>query len=354
MLSFSKPAHLLTGRQLRDGWQVVAPVKRASDATGGTFSTPYVVEKDGQRAFMKAMDLSKALLGNDLLKELQRFTDAIKFEGDLLSVCADKRMSRVVRLLHQGELELDHQNQDPLARRASTVFYFIFELAEGDLRHRMKADPSDAQKLTFMFSIAVAIQQLHQEDIAHQDLKPSNVGMFGERPKVFDLGRASRRGRYSPNDDWRFPGDPTYMPPEFAYGLVPAEYVDRRLGADLYALGSLLAFLFSLESATPLLLQSLPQHVRPTDWKGGDYKDAMPYLIDAHARVCTYLSSYFPEATRAELVEAYKQLTHPDPAVRGHPKARAAVGRPHGIDRYVSLFDRLSKRQDIASRVAQS
>jgi serine/threonine protein kinase len=350
MPKVSKPAHLLAGKDLGEGWKVVAPIKRPENATGGNFATAYIVEKEGKQAFLKAMDLSKALLSENLLEGLQHFTDTIRFEGEILEVCAGKRMNRVVTLLTQGQLELDSTNPDPLARRASIVFYFIFELADADLRKGIESDPTAAQKINVLFNVALGIQQLHQEDIAHQDIKPSNVVLFGELQKVADLGRASRRGRTSPNDTWRFPGDPTYMPPEFAYGFVASEYSDRRLGADLYALGSLMAFLFSLESATPLLFSSLAQHARPDAWKGGDFRDVLPFLIDAHSRVCDYLESFFPAACRVEMLEAYRQLTHPDPLVRGHPRARAQVGRPHGIDRYTSLFELLRRKQAIADR----
>lgn len=348
MLKYSKPAHLMAGRELEGGWKIVEQVKRNANATGGTFSTPYIVERDGKRAFLKAMDLSRALLSSDILQGLQEFTQTIRFEGEMLEVCKARGMNRVVQLLQQGQIELDPTNSDPLARRASTVFYFILELADADLRKRIESDHSSSQKIDVLYNVAIAIQQLHTQEIAHQDIKPSNVALFGEGQKLIDLGKASKRGRSSPNDVWRFPGDPSYQPPEFAYGHLPSEYTDRRLGTDLYALGSLMAFLFSLESSTPLLIDCLAAHARPDAWRGGAFSDVLPHLIDAHSRVCTYLANSFPEATREPLLEAYRQLTHPDPSKRGHPKARLAHGRPHGIERYASLFELLRRKQRIA------
>lgn len=351
MLNYSKPARLLEGKELDDGWKVIEVVARPTNATGGNFSTTYIVEKEGERAFMKAMDLSKALLSQDILEGLQFFTDSIKFEGDVLGVCTEKGMNRVVKLLHQGEVELDSTNADPLSRKASTVFYFIFERGDKDLRKGIEVDQTAAQKLNVLFNVALAIHQLHQEEIAHQDIKPSNVILFGNDQKLADLGRASKRGKVSPNDKWKFPGDPTYMPPEFTYGYEVSEFRDRRLGADLYALGSLMAFLFSLESATPLLWDSLPAHARPDAWKGS-FQDVLPHLIDAHSRVCSYLDSCFPEPCKVEMLEAYKQLTHPNPAFRGHPKSRKQHGEPLGTDRFVSLFDRLRMKQNIADKIS--
>lgn len=344
MLNFSKPAKNLLGRDLGDGWTVVDVVVRPDNATGGTFATPYIAEKNGKKAFVKAMDLSRALLRPDLLEGLQHFGESIQFEGSLLEICASKGMSRVVQLLHHGQLELDPKNPDPVARRASTVFYFVFELARSDLRQGIEPKILAAKKVRVLFNVALGIHQLHSQEIAHQDIKPSNVVLFESDQKLADLGRASKRGTVSPNDQWKFPGDQTYMPPEYLYGYVPSEYTDRRLGTDAYGLGSLLAFLFSLESATPLLLSSLANHARPDTWKGGSFSEVLPFLVDAHARVCDYLSGLLPGSVGDELLTAYRELTHPDPRVRGHPRARLRVGRPLGIERYVSLFDLLGKK----------
>src|SRR4051794_16236065 len=68
-------AAMLLGRQLENGWRVVQKCEQAPDATGGLFSTCYLVEHaDSQKAFLKALDFSKAGLSEDPAREMQLLT----------------------------------------------------------------------------------------------------------------------------------------------------------------------------------------------------------------------------------------------------------------------------------------
>ena len=71
----------LLGIETESGWRIVEPVgwdpetgDRADhyNGTGGHFSVPYIVEKDGNRAFLKAIDLTRAMDAIDVMKELQK------------------------------------------------------------------------------------------------------------------------------------------------------------------------------------------------------------------------------------------------------------------------------------------
>ncbi len=42
----------LYGLSLKNGWKVVAQISRKRNATGGTFSQSYLVEKNGKRGFL--------------------------------------------------------------------------------------------------------------------------------------------------------------------------------------------------------------------------------------------------------------------------------------------------------------
>jgi eukaryotic-like serine/threonine-protein kinase len=348
----TRPADALLGKEVGTGWKVESVIRKDPKGTGGRFSTGYIVSKDGKKAFLKAMDLSEALLQPDQLAALRFFAEMIQFEGDVLTECRDRRMSKIVQLIEGGNLESDQADENPIAAAASRVYFYIFELADSDVRKSFSSpdDTSCAAKLHALHHVALAIQQLHGSGIAHQDIKPSNVVCFsGDEHKVADLGRASIIGKVGPTDSMPFAGDLDYMPPEFAYGYFPAEAIDRRLGTDVYLLGSLLSFLFTLQGATALLRQALPPDYLPGIWspgaKGwaGTFTDALPQLVLAHSRVCEYVSSQIPEFCRDVLLNSFRELTHPDPHVRGNPKARRMVGKTHGLDRYVSLFDRLEK-----------
>ena len=358
-----KPAELLVGRCVGSGWMVESIIQKHPKATGGRFSTGYIVSKDGGKAFLKAMDLTDALLRRDQLAAIKFFAEMIQFEGDVLSECRVRRMSKVVQFIEGGEIEPEKNDDNPLMAAASRIYFYIFELADSDIRTSFASpdDTSCGAKLHALHHVALAIQQLHGSGIAHQDIKPSNVVCFpNENHKVADLGRACIIGRNGPTDQMEFAGDLDYMPPEFAYGYFASEAVDRRLGTDIYLLGSLLSYFFTLQGATALIRQALPIEYLPyvwsigtNGWKGA-FVDALPQLIMAHARVCEYVSSEVPEFCRDDLARCFKELTHPDPHVRGHPKTRAMVGKAHGIERYISLFDRLEKLASVNQRQSRT
>ena len=126
----STPAQLLKGQTI-NGWHVDSQLETFQGQTGGHFSTGYFVSKDGKKAFLKAMDLSRAILQG--LKAVELATRQFNFERDLLCLCRDERLSHIVKLMDHGEHELTGLagGQNDLLNR---VYYMIFELADGDVR----------------------------------------------------------------------------------------------------------------------------------------------------------------------------------------------------------------------------
>jgi len=223
------PAQRLLGMILPGGWKVIRPVEKRPGSSGGFFSCGYVVESEtGQLGFLKALDYSAAMAEVDPARALQVITEMFNFERDLVRVCTNKHLDRVVRGLSDGAVRVDGQ----------PVQYLIFELADGDARSQ--ADESHryerAWSLRALHHVATGIAQLHRESIAHQDLKPSNVLSFdgGKVSKVGDLGRASHRGDYPPHEDVPIAGDVSYAPPERLYGYQDPDWSRRRLGCDAY------------------------------------------------------------------------------------------------------------------------
>lgn len=346
----STPAQLLKGQTI-NGWHVDSQLETFQGQTGGHFSTGYFVSKDGKKAFLKAMDLSRAILQG--LKAVELATRQFNFERDLLCLCRDERLSHIVRLVDHGEHELIGLpgGQNDLLNR---VYYMIFELADGDVRRELSFDGSmpASRKMYVLHQIAVAITQLHTVHIAHQDVKPSNVLAFKTQRqyKLSDLGRSSARNISAPTDDFDFPGDMSYAPPEYLYDYLPPEYHDRRQGSDAYLLGSMISFLFTGLGAVNATLRQVPVQYLPHEWQGS-YHEVLPFLVDAHTQAVTNLRSELPEKCRDELSTIYFQLCHPNPTERGHPSARAQHGRPIGLDRYVSRFDSLEKHLQVQERV---
>lgn len=352
MNSGVKPSEALAGASLANGWQVVERHVRGPDATGGTFSDSYTVERSENgivhRAFLKALDLTVASqMPGPLVDSLQILTSAYIFERDLVLRCAGKRMSNVVLAIDAGQYTVNPANIDPAFSFINDVPYIIFERADGDVRGVIAAGTEIvdiAWKLRVLHGAANGLRQLHAEDIAHQDLKASNVMTFGDVGKLGDLGRASSAG-IGPANHERIAGDRTYAPPELLYGEIIQDDWSRRRSCDLYHLGSLVVFLISGSGLTPLIEAKLDPAFHWRTWPR-DYRNALPYVRDAFDEVVVDLGPMADSRSREDLTRVVRELCDPDPVRRGTPKA-TAPGLRYALDRYVSLFDRIAMRAEL-------
>lgn len=336
------PKEQLKGLRLTDGWHVVEQLPRGQTDTGGCFSAGYiVVSPDGKKCFLKAIDFSAAMKAEDPARALQLLTEAFNLERDILNM--SKRMSCVVTAIADGKVAVG----DPAT--SSVVQYIILELAEDNLR-RM-AVPSKRLPMSLvlhaMHNVANGLRQLHQQQIAHQDMKPSNVLKFNDGQfKIADLGRASIKGRAAPHDECEVAGDRAYAPPELLYGHAHPEFLVRRISADVYLLGSLVAFLVTGAPMTALLMSALDPSGRPDVWQG-TYEQVLPQVLQAFAQAVERVDAEIPKDApyREELVLCIKQLCEPDALRRGHPLTRSVMangGNIYNLERYITIFDRLA------------
>jgi len=335
------PAEMLVGRQLGD-WTVIERIVRPPLATGGNFSVGYVVESDrGRRGFLKALDFSDAFEQPDFNEAVNQLTWAFIHERDLLRDCA--RMSRVVTALDHGAV------RDP--DWSFPVSYLIFEWADQDSRTYVDtAEQFDiALRLRALHHASVGLQQLHSGQIVHQDMKPSNLLIFnGIGSKVADLGRSAHRSTSGPFDDFDCPGDRTYAPPEILYRAGSNDW-EGRLASDMYQLGSLAMFFFTGLGMTSALLARLDRKVAPQEWRGS-YSGAMPFVQQAFADSIDTMANQTPSKIRVQLTRIVKELTHPDPERRGHPRNRIGYQNKYGLQRYVSSFNLLAGKAEYKLR----
>lgn len=130
----------LVGKTTPDGWFLERAAAFPADHSGGYFSRCFHVTRDGQNAFLKALDLDKF----DIMQLMGYFSE-FKYEQETLTVCTDKGMSRVVRLFEAGAIARGvgfHPMQ-------SQVPFIVFELAEGDIRSSIDVSKSISNQWKF-------------------------------------------------------------------------------------------------------------------------------------------------------------------------------------------------------------
>lgn len=333
----------LKGKITPEGWHVGDQVSFAVDHTGGYFSDCYYVEKEGQKAFLKALDIEKfdiSMIGWLL--------NAFNYEADLARLCREKRLVRIAQVIEFGQIERD-PNAPPVLRN---VPFLIFELADGDIRDSVDVSKTvnDGWRFQILHQTTLALLQLHKEHIAHQDLKPSNVLRFDERLKLGDLGRSSLRGKAAPHDGEEIAGALNYAPFEQRYGYLRPDWLERRLSVDVFHLGCLVVFNFTNTCFPNLVIDKLADVHKPGAW-GDSYEQVIDHIRAATADVLSEISNEFPERFRTELINIVLDLCHPDPTVRGRAGiANSSVG-PLWLERYVAKFEILRKKASIRSAV---
>jgi serine/threonine protein kinase len=348
------PSLHLTGKVLTGDWLVGESIplgKQSAGGTGGNFAVAYnVTGPRGRRAFLKALDYSRAMTAPAPSVVLQSMTAAYLFECAVLEKCGQRSLDRVVRAITNGTILIN----EPTAN--GVVEYLIFELADGDVRTHLRFSQNldIAWKLRSLHHIATGLKQLHGSGIAHQDLKPSNVLVFeGKISKLADLGRAAYQGHAPDHDQLTFAGDPAYVPPDLAYGFTLPEWNMRRLSCDAYHLGSMVIFFFCGMGMTPLLLKNLDKSLHPAaapfhgGWTG-TFQEALSYVREAFDRAIIEFSNEIRDPKlKQKLSIIVRQLCEPDPRLRGHPLTNSKNGNSFAMERYISEFDLLAHRAEI-------
>lgn len=154
------PADELEGVTLTSGWKIEKRIARRVTDTGGCFSTCYTATRNGNNAFVKAIDFRRAFHEKDFIAALHTLTGHVLWEKELSEFCAAHGMSRIVRLLDYEDFANGEGDTDP----ARKVCCLVFEIGKGDLRRHF--DIQEAPKISWRFrvlrDIALGLDQLHR------------------------------------------------------------------------------------------------------------------------------------------------------------------------------------------------
>jgi serine/threonine protein kinase len=341
-------AHNLLNKKLKNEWTVVEKLEPKDGSTGGFFSVCYIVESVGQKAFLKALNFNaffQMFPGQSIVRVLQEQTSAFEFEKELLLKCKNNKLTKVSMIIDEGE-EIIGGFAIP------NVPYLIFEMAEGDIRSNMKFSENVdiAWKTKSLHDVAVGLDQLHSIEIAHQDLKPSNILLYNSSSisKIGDLGRSLCSTIPAPHDDgFSFTGQINYSPPEFLYGYVQPNWHKRVKSTDMYLFGSLVTYYFLGINMTALISKHLDVRFRWTSFSG-TFEEVEDYLVDAYSKCIEEITSELGRKEFAkDLVEIIEYCCYPIPEKRGHRKSILGIGNQFSYRRIVSRLDLIKRKAEL-------
>jgi len=223
--------------------------------------------------------------------------------------------------------------------------YMVFEFAD-DMAKNLLSDvtkeASTASSLMCLHESFVAVKQLHNHGIAHQDIKPSNLLLIDNRTKIGDLGRSSQKGKEAVHDNYCVAGAVPYSPPELIYSQVSPNWETRRVACDMYMLGGMIVFYYTGEPLTAIILNKLEPELHPAKVRC-DFEQVLPSLYSTMNNIYADIESKISHEYREELMSIIKQLTDPDPMKRGFPKYIGQENQ-YNLDPYISKLGMISRK----------
>ena len=328
-------ASRLTGKVVGKWFVKEKRIKDAID-NSGAFSSGYTVENDaGDLAFMKSFNYVYAFkIAGGSADALKFMLDNYTYERDLLEFCSEHKMRRIVTAIDSGEY------MEP--GELIPVPYLVFELAQGNLpKYQEMKHPDLFWKLKAFHGALVGLSQLHKAKIAHQDIKPSNILIFGnEVSKIADLGCATQIGNES---EWNG-GDQRYLPVELHYRYISPDWETRRFGADFFMIGGLLTYLLVGLNFLAIMMGKVPHDLQPFKF-GGSFEQAKSYLLKAYYEAIEEIEEIIHPGIKDEVVEILKEMVNPIPENRGNSQSLTIVKhRQFSLEKYISIVDRISKK----------
>lgn len=318
-------------------WNVVKKREKTAD-NSGYWSSCYTVKDDsGNLAFMKAYNYTYAFRKEASSADILKFmAENFVYERNLLEFCKEHKMKRVVTAIDSGEYEESGE--------IIPVPYLVFEIAQGNLKQYQELkNPDILWKLKAFHGALVGLSQLHGKKIVHQDIKPSNILIFGNKySKISDLGSATQLG----NDSFwcrdNHEGDIRYAPIELLYGYFSPNWNTRRFGADLFMMGGLITYMVTDSNFLSLIHDKIPNEFKHYNY-GGTFENAKPVIIEAYYKALKEIENTINEEIRKDLLSIIAELSHPIPEERGAPKKLDTGYNQYSLLRYISKIDRLSK-----------
>jgi len=199
-------------------------------------------------------DVAIKVISQEMLTDLEdnpeeRAAAAARFRREVQTM-AQVRHINVLQIYDYGSLTLQKQG---VSRQ---VEYIAMEYIPGNtFRYTMSEQglDDDEKLLTdwlrqFFLPVLDGMSAIHDHGIIHRDMKPENILMDGDIPKIADFGLARSLALRGVSNSWDVKGTWAYMAPEQFANFRKAE-----VPADIYAVGKMLyeAVAGKLDKSTP-------------------------------------------------------------------------------------------------------
>lgn len=347
----------LVGKSI-GGWSVESIIEN-NDRTS-KYALYYKVTRDGVSAIMKVLNYDKCLNANDLdgAKDqddlLSREAGAFHFESELAKQCAGKHMGNVIRYLDSNELKLD-------GYVVRNVSYIVYELSDGKIGDFLKfSSKADfvvdlgilVDKLKSLHQVTKGVRQLHTHLIAHHNITPQSIEVF-DGNNLFKVGglqksRTRQAVLNSPVSAKLFDGDYTYAPPEAFFGYKMSEEMNTYYQIDTYMLGNMIVYYLTSMNLTTLIDRKCPCSLIEWASKGAEYKQVLPYIIDAFNQSLDDIkSSICAKELRESIMDIIEGLCNPDPEKRGYPTGFGRKGTNVDLQRVLTDLDILYRKAQL-------
>ena len=195
------------------------------ELSAGAFAKSYRATKGGRNYFFKQYTSPKP--------SVPWFRGYVDYQAEI----KHRVQSSALRGFTYEFVEFFEATRPPRNSPSSNQYYQVFEWVPTnlDLAGMIESrDPSWDQRLTWAKVIAGSIDQLHQQDIIHSDLKPENLILIedpsiaiGFRLKLIDMDFSLLSDRKAPWDGVEgYVGTPGWFSPEHLTKTIPIEKSD--------------------------------------------------------------------------------------------------------------------------------
>lgn len=345
-------AQLLTGKRLDGGWIVGNKLTENEFGEIESYSCCYEVHNKNRKGFLKAFDYSGAArIGADSVDHMSDVLAAFKIERDILHKCTKHGCKNVVELLNSGGIDVLEATQYP------RVNYLILEYAEnGNIGTALEKNKTMEWKLRSLHQLCKGLNEIHKLAIAHNDLTPKNVVSSNNLTKLSDFGSAinleyaidslPKRLKEPISGSW------AYAPPELLYEEIYTDSSIRRIGCDLYLLGSMVVYYFTKANMTSLIRKNLAADLCWTKSSNrGKFKELKPYLIMAFEEALEEIKLQINDVhVEEKVILMIRYLCNPDPTLRGHKNNLERLGNKFSLERFVTMLDVLAKHYWIKNK----